>query len=65
MTGMNSSTNPHTIRPCWNKNEIQIEKAVDGEEALEKVQAGNPDLIILDNVMPKLYRMGSHADAQA
>ncbi len=33
---------------------FQIEKAVDGDEALEKVQACNPDLIILDNVMPKL-----------
>ena len=33
---------------------FQIEKAVDGEEALEKVNACNPDLIILDNVMPKL-----------
>lgn len=33
---------------------FQIEKAVDGEEALEKVTACNPDLIILDNVMPKL-----------
>jgi len=33
---------------------FQIEKAVDGEEALEKVQSCNPDLIILDNVMPKL-----------
>jgi DNA-binding response OmpR family regulator len=33
---------------------FQIEKAVDGEEALEKVQTCNPDLIILDNIMPKL-----------
>jgi DNA-binding response OmpR family regulator len=33
---------------------FQVDKAVDGEEALEKVQAGNPDLIILDNIMPKL-----------
>jgi DNA-binding response OmpR family regulator len=33
---------------------FQVEKAVDGEEALEKVQASNPDLIILDNIMPKL-----------
>jgi len=33
---------------------FQVEKAVDGEEALEKVQACNPDLIILDNIMPKL-----------
>ena len=33
---------------------FQVEKAVDGEEALEKVQSVNPDLIILDNIMPKL-----------
>jgi DNA-binding response OmpR family regulator len=31
-----------------------VEKAEDGEEALEKVQAVEPDLIILDNIMPKL-----------
>jgi DNA-binding response OmpR family regulator len=31
-----------------------VEKAADGEEALEKIQASNPDLIILDNIMPKL-----------
>jgi DNA-binding response OmpR family regulator len=33
---------------------FQVEKAVDGEEALDKVKACNPDLIILDNIMPKL-----------
>jgi DNA-binding response OmpR family regulator len=33
---------------------FQVQKAVDGEEALEKVRAVNPDLIILDNIMPKL-----------
>ncbi len=33
---------------------FQVLKAEDGEEALEKVQSSNPDLIILDNVMPKL-----------
>jgi DNA-binding response OmpR family regulator len=33
---------------------FEVEKAVDGEEALEKVQSANPDLIILDNIMPKL-----------
>jgi DNA-binding response OmpR family regulator len=33
---------------------FQVEKAVDGEEALEKIQSTNPDLIILDNIMPKL-----------
>ncbi len=31
-----------------------VEKAEDGEEALEKVVSGKPDLIILDNIMPKL-----------
>lgn len=31
-----------------------VEKAEDGEEALEKVQECEPDLIILDNIMPKL-----------
>jgi CheY-like chemotaxis protein len=33
---------------------FQVEKAVDGEEALERIQACNPDLVILDNIMPKL-----------
>ncbi len=33
---------------------FQVEKAVDGEEALEKIQSCSPDLIILDNIMPKL-----------
>jgi DNA-binding response OmpR family regulator len=31
-----------------------VEKAEDGEEALEKVKECEPDLIILDNIMPKL-----------
>ena len=31
-----------------------VEKAEDGEEALEKVKEFVPDLIILDNIMPKL-----------
>ena len=33
---------------------FQVEKAMDGEEALDKVRSVNPDLIILDNIMPKL-----------
>jgi DNA-binding response OmpR family regulator len=33
---------------------FQVEKASDGEEALAQVKAVNPDLIILDNIMPKL-----------
>ena len=33
---------------------FEVEKAEDGEEALEKVVATKPDLIILDNIMPKM-----------
>ena len=33
---------------------FQVEMAEDGEEALEKIKTGNPDLVILDNIMPKL-----------
>ena len=33
---------------------FQVEKAADGEEALEKVRSTTLDLIILDNIMPKL-----------
>ncbi len=33
---------------------FEIEKAVDGEEALQKVVDTDPDLIILDNIMPRL-----------
>jgi DNA-binding response OmpR family regulator len=33
---------------------FRIEKAADGEEALQKVVDTNPDLIILDNIMPRL-----------
>ena len=31
-----------------------VEKAEDGEEALEKVREFVPDLVVLDNIMPKL-----------
>ncbi|MCX7786533.1 MAG: response regulator [Spirochaetes bacterium] len=33
---------------------FQVEKAEDGEEALEKVRSFKPDVIILDNIMPKI-----------
>lgn len=33
---------------------FKIEKAADGEEALQKVVETDPDLIILDNIMPRL-----------
>ncbi|HEC62399.1 MAG TPA: response regulator [bacterium] len=31
-----------------------VEKASDGEDALLKIEETNPDLVILDNIMPKL-----------
>jgi DNA-binding response OmpR family regulator len=33
---------------------FQVVMAEDGEEALELIQQGKPDLIILDNIMPKM-----------
>ena len=33
---------------------FEVAKASDGEEALDAVQAHHPDLIVLDNIMPKL-----------
>ena len=33
---------------------FQVVMAEDGEEALEMIQADRPDLIILDNIMPKI-----------
>ena len=33
---------------------FQVVMAEDGEEALEMIQADKPDLIILDNIMPKM-----------
>ncbi len=33
---------------------FEVEKAMDGVEALQKVKDTDPDLIILDNIMPKL-----------
>lgn len=33
---------------------FQVEMAEDGEEAIEKIQQDPPDLVILDNIMPKM-----------
>lgn len=33
---------------------FEVERAMDGEEALEKVRIVQPDLIVLDNIMPKM-----------
>ncbi len=33
---------------------FEVEKASDGEQALEAVRSTRPDLVVLDNIMPKL-----------
>ena len=33
---------------------FDVEMAEDGEQALEKIRSYRPDLVILDNIMPKL-----------
>lgn len=35
------------------KEGFRVDKAADGEEALTKARAGNPDLILLDLMLPK------------
>lgn len=42
------------IRLYLEKEGFQVEKAWDGEEALAKLHATNPDLIILDIMLPKM-----------
>lgn len=37
---------------------FETEQAFDGEEALAKIKAGKPDLLLLDIVMPKLDGIG-------
>ncbi|OGH24293.1 MAG: hypothetical protein A3B47_00820 [Candidatus Levybacteria bacterium RIFCSPLOWO2_01_FULL_39_24] len=36
------------------ENKIEVEVASDGEEGLAKMKATNPDLVLLDLIMPKL-----------
>lgn len=41
------------------KNSFQVETAVDGNDALQKVSAFNPDLILMDVMMPSLDGLGT------
>ena len=43
-----------TLKSILLKNGYEISVAFDGEEALLKVKEDNPDVILLDLVMPKL-----------
>lgn len=47
-------TNIEFFEVMLSKLGFTVERAADGEEGLEKVVECNPDLIILDNIMPQL-----------
>jgi CheY-like chemotaxis protein len=38
---------------------FEVSMAEDGEQALEMIQEDKPDLIILDNIMPKMTGVGN------
>ena len=42
------------VRMYLSKEGYEIESAVDGQDAVEKAQSSNPDLIVLDLMMPRL-----------
>lgn len=43
-----------TLKQCFSKNKYELDMAVDGEEALEKLIKNDYDLVLLDIRMPKL-----------
>jgi len=43
-----------TLRGILLKNGYEVSTAFDGEEALKKIEDDNPDVILLDLIMPKL-----------
>lgn len=43
----------HALRDKLSREGFDIEEAADGEEALTKLKASKPDLLLLDFVMPK------------
>ena len=47
-----SSTERQILISCLKEGGINVSTAVDGEEALEKIQNHKPDVIILDVVLP-------------
>jgi DNA-binding response OmpR family regulator len=40
------------------ENKIEVEVAVDGEEGVMKMKTSNPDLVLLDLIMPKMDGFG-------
>jgi len=49
-----SPTERHATSTLLQKQGYDVSIAVDGEDALEKVAAGRPPLIVLDIILPKL-----------
>ncbi|MFT5502359.1 MAG: twitching motility two-component system response regulator PilH [Gammaproteobacteria bacterium] len=47
-----SPTEVHVFRAILERHEIQVSVAVNGEEGIEKAIEINPDLILMDVVMP-------------
>ena len=45
---------PGRSLPCWEKNNYSADAVYDGQEALEYLEAGNYDALILDLMMPKI-----------
>lgn len=45
---------PGRSLPCWKKNNYSADAVYDGQEALEYLEAGNYDALILDLMMPKM-----------
>ncbi|MDL2274839.1 response regulator [Desulfosarcina sp. OttesenSCG-928-G10] len=49
-----SPTQLHMMRVPFEENGFQVITATDGEEAVALVESQNPDLVVMDVIMPKL-----------
>jgi len=49
-----SATNRHVVTTLLRKEGYDVSTAVDGEDALQKVAAERPPLIVLDIILPKV-----------
>src|SRR4051812_46606608 len=49
-----SATNRHVVTTLLRKEGYDVTTAVDGEDALQKVAAERPPLIVLDIILPKV-----------
>lgn len=49
-----SPTQLHMMRAPFEENGFQVITAADGDEAVALVESQNPDLVVMDVIMPKL-----------